>query len=351
MGFFPHQCRQRAPVNACGLSCDTYFDRMHQTSSKTIALEIAPALKSLGFGGWAIHALKGDASSRHFMRLVGPKGQTAIAMVTPADQKPSETAFLQIAKHLTHIGLCSPAILAQDKASGILVLQDLGTSDVAASVKAGEDEGALYCAAIDVLVHLQSHRPPSGLATFTPDVGVAMLEPFFEHFAVDTPTYQRHTIESVILDTLEQNQTTRPVLSLRDFHAENLIWRPEHPGTNRVGLVDFQDAFLAGPEYDLVSLLRDARRDVKNDTFERSLAYFARQTSTDLTDLRRQCAITGVQRNLRILGIFARLAKDHNKPGYMSLVPRVRSHILSDLAHPALQKLNASVTPLLESLS
>jgi aminoglycoside/choline kinase family phosphotransferase len=135
-------------------------------------------------------------------------------------------------------------------------------------------------------------------------------------------------------------------LALRDFHAENLIWRPALAGAARVGLLDFQDAFIAPAGYDLVSLLRDARRDVDPKLVQDMIARFTAGTDVG-PDFPAQFACLGAQRNLRILGVFARLAKQAGKTRYLTLIPRVWRNLMLDLAHPALADLRAVVHDLL----
>ncbi|MEJ6477645.1 MAG: phosphotransferase, partial [Octadecabacter sp.] len=103
--------------------------------------------------------------------------------------------------------------------------------------------------------------------------------------------------------------------------------------------LDFQDALLAPPAYDLVSLLRDARRDISPQLRANTRDYFARQTGMEPTALGQACAVLGVQRNLRILGIFARLAQRDGKRRYIDLIPRVWAHLMDDLDHPDLKDL------------
>jgi aminoglycoside/choline kinase family phosphotransferase len=131
-------------------------------------------------------------------------------------------------------------------------------------------------------------------------------------------------------------------LALRDYHAENLIWRPEHKGARRVGLLDFQDAFVAPAGYDLASLLRDARRDVASSVANETIDYFATRTKAG-PEFRTGLACLGVQRNLRILGVFARLATTMGKPRYLAFMPRVWGHILQDIENPNLTNLKQAV--------
>jgi Predicted phosphotransferase related to Ser/Thr protein kinases len=139
---------------------------------------------------------------------------------------------------------------------------------------------------------------------------------------------------------------TPDTLALRDYHAENLIWRPDLDGLARVGLLDFQDAFVAPLGYDLASLLRDARRDVPDDICAAMVAHFMAATGAG-AEFPAQLACLGAQRNLRILGVFARLATEMGKTRYIPMIPRVWAQLQKDLAHPALSDLRDVVADLL----
>ena len=128
---------------------------------------------------------------------------------------------------------------------------------------------------------------------------------------------------------------------LRDYHSPNLLWLPEREGIARVGVIDFQDAMRGPPAYDLVSLLQDARVDVAPEleaaVFDHyCAAVTARQTGFDRDAFAFAYAALGAQRNTKILGIFARLAKRDGKPAYLRHVPRLWRYLERDLAHPDL---------------
>ncbi len=133
------------------------------------------------------------------------------------------------------------------------------------------------------------------------------------------------------------------MLVQRDYHAENLLWLPERDGAARVGLLDFQDAAAGHPAYDLVSLLEDARRDVTQATVAAAKAHYLALTGFDPAQFDLAYAAMGAQRNLRILGVFARLSLHFGKPGYVDLIPRVWDHLRTDLAHPSLAELRGLV--------
>jgi aminoglycoside/choline kinase family phosphotransferase len=123
----------------------------------------------------------------------------------------------------------------------------------------------------------------------------------------------------------------RDVLVLRDYHADNLIWLPRRRGIARVGLLDYQDALAA-------------RRDTSAELREAMVArYLGCRPGLDAEAFRAAYSVLGAQRNLKIVGIFARLALRDAKPHYLDLIPRVWGHLMRDLSHPALTPLAAWV--------
>lgn len=302
-------------------------------------------LSGTAWAGWRQTALAGDASARRYVRLTGPLDETVIVMKTAADTAGETDAFLAIARHLRGIGLCPPEILFATPAQDMLVIEDLGPFHFAQWLEtAPADAQVLYRAATDVLAVVQAHPAPSGLVALTPDHASGMIAPLFAHYVPAVSPQLAQDLREALRQALAAHAPEATTLALRDYHAENLIWRPARHGTDRIGLLDFQDAVLAPPAYDLVSLLRDARRDVPAPLVEDILAHYCTETGQRAT--RAAFCVLGVQRNLRILGIFARLATRAGKPRYLDLMPRVWGHIMSDLRHPAL----AAMRPLVARL-
>jgi aminoglycoside/choline kinase family phosphotransferase len=121
------------------------------------------------------------------------------------------------------------------------------------------------------------------------------------------------------------------VTVLRDYHAENIMLLPE----GEQGLIDFQDALVGHPAYDLVSLLQDARRDVSPELERAMLDRYLSQVDAG-PDFEADYARLGAQRNAKIVGIFVRLFLRDGKKRYLSLIPRVWNAMERDLGHPAL---------------
>ena len=302
---------------------------------------------------WAWVSVTDDASNRRYWRLCH-EGRAVIVMDDDPAHGGSTKAFAEIAALLLSEQLQVPHILAHDSDQGFMIISDLGPTDMAAWLRRNpNDEKRLYQSATDVLIKLHHIAAPPNLTAMTARHGADMIG-FVGEF------YSQNDVGDLIGQmqaALAAHAPEANTLALRDFHAENLIWRDAHDGIDRIGLLDFQDAFRAPAGYDRVSLLTDARRDVSPAVADEMKTYFMKTIGAG-PDFTAQLACLGVQRNLRILGIFGRLSLHFGKSKYLDLIPRVWGHIENDLSHPALGTLRQAAmdsvpapTPaLLESL-
>ena len=306
-------------------------------------------LSAAGWSGAARAPLAGDASARSYLRL-RQGGESAVLMDSGAtDIAP----FCRVARHLRGLGYSAPEILAEDSAGRLLLLEDLGDLSFIRCLEDPDGPGApgaetLYGAAVDLLAEMG--RAPIGAATPAMDAAylAAEIRLFADwwppHGSVQTapanPSQLTALAEGWVAawrDAHALALTPPKYLALRDFHAANLMWLPARHGLATVGLLDFQDAVAAPLAYDLVSLLQDVRRDVPEDLQMAMIARFlAAFPDLDAAAFRTSYAILGAHRNLRIAGIFSRLARRDGKRGYLDYLPRVWRHIAADLRHPAL---------------
>jgi N-acetylmuramate 1-kinase len=302
--------------------------------------DIATFLNRIGWGNARRAPLAGDASPRRYERLT-LDGQTRVLMDAPPDRGEDVRPFVAIARHLSGLGLSAPAIHAEDTANGFLLLEDLGDDLYARLIpQTPALEPELYAAAVDVLAEIQRHPPPVGLPHYDAAAMVVTASLALEWYAPAAGGAPDAAAFRAELADLLTNYAGGPqVVTLRDYHAENLIWLPDHDGLARVGLLDFQNAELCHPAYDLISLLEDARRDVPAEVDAAMRARFAAATGIAPEALAVAAAALGAQRNLRILGVFVRLWLRDGKPRYLPLLPRVWGHLQRDLSHPALARL------------
>lgn len=282
--------------------------------------------------------LAGDASNRRYERLHLEDGTTRVLMDAPPEKGEDVRPFIKIARHLQSLGLSAPKIQAEDPENGFLILEDLGDDLFARVVKGNADlEAPLYQAAVDVLVQLHSAPTPADLAPYSPRVMAEMAAHAWRWYRRGCGLEYEESaqvFEQRFETILAKNTPDCDVLIQRDYHAENLLWLPERAGPARVGLLDFQDAMSGHRAYDLVSLLQDARRDVSPDIERKMIAYYVDQAGQNHQVFGAAYHFLGLQRNLRILGIFARLSMHFGKPHYVNFIPRVWGFIERDLAHP-----------------
>lgn len=300
-------------------------------------MSVAQFLTDAGWDGARRRALAGDASSRRYERLTDG-ARSAILMIDPEDDT---QRFAHVADYLRGIGLSAPAILA--RAPGLMLLEDFGDESFArkAREEPGSEEG-LYRTAAAALAHLHGFAPAPHLACATPGQLAGMIAPVFDCYvsAIGAETETARTgLISRFHEALEKALDPPRVTILRDFHAENLIWLKDRVGVRRVGLLDFQDAMQGDPAYDLVSLLQDARRDVPSGVARAAIGHFIDLSGTSEARFMTRFHLLGLQRNLRILGIFARLATQAGKTHYLGLMPRVWKHVAQSLDMPAARSL------------
>lgn len=294
-------------------------------------------------------SLAGDASARRYIRLTH-LGQSYVLMDDPTGTPQAVGAFVSIATHLQSIGLSAPRVISQDIPNGFLLLEDLGDALFSRELKRQPSlESSLYLAATELLLPLQSATMPLNLPVYDATAMARATDLAFLWYQ-QTPQNQLSAEASQAICYLNdalQALSWEPALALRDYHAENLIWRPDRSRHARVGLLDFQDAVATHPIYDVVSLIRDARRDVSAEVAASCLSRFAETHRISHDEAGFSAALIATQRNLRILGIFARLSRHLNKPGYINLIPRVWRMFTEDLNHPELRDLKQQLTPLL----
>lgn len=293
--------------------------------------------------GARIETLAGDASLRRYDRLFRPDGSTAVLMDAPPDSGEDIRPFCRIARHLAAVGLSAPALLKQDEAQGFLLLEDLGDALFARVIEAEPERAPeLYAAATNALRLLHAAPPPEGLAPY--DAGTmtqlaALAYTWYQAGITGTGPRGLPQFAMLMQPMLAGLDTQPSVVILRDYHAENLVWLPDRQGAARVGQLDFQDAMLGHPAYDLVSLLQDARRDVDPALEEALVPRFAAATGRDPQAFRHGYDLSGVQRNLRIIGVFARLSMQYGRPRYIDYLPRVWDLLLRGLDRPGLAPL------------
>jgi hypothetical protein len=337
-------------------------------------------LKAAGLADAAREPLPGDASTRRYERLRLPSGATLMLMdAPPAAESPvcdpawSEAerrragwnamarlaagrvdAFAATAAFLREHGLSAPTVEALNAGQGLAVIEDFGEGVFARLMEGGQDPSELYFAAIDAQARLHGAPPPASLSVggtswplLTYD-GVALkagADLFVEwqpalNPDLDLGAEARAEWNGLWAGIAERGEAGATVFAHRDFHAENLLWLPERADAARVGMIDFQDAVLAHPSWDLHSLLQDARRDVSPELEQAALdRYFGQRPGIDREAFMADYAALAALNEARILGVFARLIVRDGKPRYRQFMPRLWAALDRNLQNPALADL------------
>jgi len=283
----------------------------------------------------ALTPASADASFRRYFRVPTEAG-SLIAMDAPPAQEDSH-AFVDIAARLERAGLHVPRVLASDIEQGFLLLSDLGTTGYLDRLDTEQADG-LYREAIDALVRMQARADTTGLPEYDGDRLGAELDLFpawyvQRHLGVEPGARwwdAWHAVRGRLIDSaLGQPR----VFVHRDFMPRNLMIASPNPG-----VLDFQDA-LAGPiTYDPVCLLRDAFVSWPPETEDRWLEYYRGRAEHaglpvcgDAARFRRDLDWMGVQRHLKVLGIFARLCHRDGKPHYIADAPRFLDYLAREV--------------------
>lgn len=326
----------------------------------------------------ALSYLQGDASPRRYARLKKDNGERAVLMDSPRqpdgpplrDGKPySRIAhlaedvrpFVAIGSALSATGFSTPQIFAHDLDQGLLIIEDLGDGVFGSELAKGRDQRQLWQRATDTLTALHRQPPqrelplPDGTTHTLPlldaeplQIEAELLVEWYWPAALGTPIPAEDRTEFLQLwnDVFTQLMQQPKGWVLRDYHSPNLIALDDRPPPRDVGIIDFQDALFGPIAYDLVSVLQDARLDVPEAIEQELLARYLTaatkaEAAFDADAFRYAYAALGAQRNTKILGIFARLAKRDGKRQYLAHIPRIWRYLARDLAHPGLAPLRA----------
>jgi aminoglycoside/choline kinase family phosphotransferase len=277
-----------------------------------------------------------DASFRRYFRLWEQHGATHVVMDAPPD-KEDVGPFLKVAAVLERCGVHVPRIVAADGARGLLLLEDLGSVPYLTQLRAGADPDVLYADALEALRKIQvtasdaaGTLPPYDRTALEREMELMPLWFCERHLSLTLDDSDRELLRGSF-DFLTSEALAQPVVFVhRDYHSRNLMLVPER----NPGVIDFQDA-LAGPVgYDLVSLLKDCYIEWPRARVEQWLSRYRAQlravpalAGSSEQEFLRWFDLIGVQRHLKVLGIFARLWYRDGKSGYLPDLPRTLGYV------------------------
>ncbi|MFM7524567.1 MAG: aminoglycoside phosphotransferase family protein [Betaproteobacteria bacterium] len=274
-----------------------------------------------------------DASFRRYFRIDTADGGTLIAMDAPPPQE-DVRPFVHVAQLFAGTGITVPNIIAQDVERGFLLLTDLGNTTYLKQLNP-DTAHKLYLDAIEALVQLQTHSAPGQLPEYDRELlqRELMLFPDWylsKHRNAALDDKQRADLNAVFDVLLANNLAQAQVFVHRDYHSRNLmVLQGGNPG-----ILDFQDAVYGPITYDLVSLLRDAYIEWDEEmVLDWTVRYWEHArcaglpVSHDIDSFYRDFEFMGLQRHLKVLGIFARLYHRDGKDGYLNDIPLVMQYV------------------------
>ncbi len=301
----------------------------------------------------AIEPASSDASFRRYFRVFTRDGRTFIVMDAPPGRE-DVRPYVKVTRLLEATGVHVPHIHESDVERGLLLLEDLGSTQYLTRLNAGGDPHAMYGDALKALASIQVNGR-EGAAELAPyDRAalmreMALLPEWFigRHLALELTGEEQGVIEAAF-EFLVREALAQPVVFVhRDYHSRNLmVTRANNPG-----VIDFQDA-LAGPVgYDLVSLLKDCYISWPRERVEGWVSAYRDELvkrggpgGSSEREFLRWFDLIGVQRHLKVLGIFARLWYRDGKPGYLADLPLTLEYVRSTCArYPELAGLSRIV--------
>jgi aminoglycoside/choline kinase family phosphotransferase len=282
-----------------------------------------------------IEPASSDASFRRYFRVIERSGRTFIVMDAPPG-KEDVRPYLKVTGLLEGVGVHVPHVHEQDVEQGLLLLEDLGSTQYLSRLNAGDDPDSLYGDALHALAAIQvkGGEAAAELAPYNREALMREMsllpEWFYRHLGFTAAAADQAVIstafEFLVTEALAQPQ----VFVHRDYHSRNLmVTRDRNPG-----VIDFQDAVCGPIGYDLVSLLKDCYISWPRDRVERwvssyrdLLASKGARVGRDAREFLRWFDLIGVQRHIKVLGIFARLWYRDGKNGYLRDLPLTLEYV------------------------
>ena len=274
-----------------------------------------------------------DASFRRYFRARGTENKTAICMDAPPD-KEDVRPFVDITRRMLETGVHVPQLIAQNLLDGFLLLEDLGSTHFLSQLHP-QSVNDLYMDAMEALINIQK-TDCTDLPVYNEQRLMAEMALMPEWLLKTHLGYRDHelphdllhqTFDALVESALEQPQ----VFVHRDYHSRNLMITTD----NNPGVIDYQDAVLGPATYDLVSLLRDCYVVWPNNQVETWVDRFRCEAITmgNLPPVTQQTFqrwfdLMGLQRHIKVLGIFARLNHRDGKPNYLNDLPLTLSYVL-----------------------
>lgn len=379
---WPERADNRLPDNA--LTIDMQIDGTgrrvvargptHRIQRLQRVLDIRRFLTERGYGTAHRSFLTGDSSFRAYERIHTDDGRVLVLMDAPArsngpvirdgktysqlvhlaeDVRP----FIAVDRYLRSVNLSAPEIYEADQAQGILLVEDLGDEGVIDTHRrpiAERYHEAVLCLSqyhqLPIVRELPiddktTHQVPAfDKATLLYEVELLLDWHIpWRRNGQQATAREREDYLAIWSGLIDNVLDSEKHLVMRDYHSPNLLWLPEREGFRKIGMIDFQDAIIGPSSYDIVSLVQDARVTVERPLMDDLMETYMRAREAagpfDRSAFLKSWSIMSAQRACRLNGLWVRLLKRDNLPGYMQHMPRTLWHLQVAFEHEALAPL------------
>ena len=342
------------------LDIDNWNENLNSDQILTSNVTWANPERQLAYSAWlavlaqthglvpsSLRIASADASFRRYLRVDTQTGTSLIVMDAPPDKENCEP-FVKVAKLMKLAGLKAPEVLAWHEAQGFMLLTDLGDQTMMSAIDAKNPQAnhALYMQAVDALIAWQLSSqagvlPPYDEALLNRELSLFPDWYLAQHRQLDVQGKMRNTLDSTFKMLVERNLASPSVFVHRDFMPRNLMMPTG--GDSALGVLDFQDAVYGPVTYDVASLMRDAFLTWEEDfVLDVTIRYWEKARKAGLLDFEdwhqdfgvfyRAVEWMGLQRHLKVAGIFARLTLRDGKEKYLADAPRFIAYIRATAA-------------------
>ena len=292
----------------------------------------------------SIQPASSDASFRRYFRVKSRAGDSTFVVMDAPPDKENVLPFIEVAGVLAQAGVKAPAILAKSVEQGFLLLDDFGSRTFLSVLGGGGEEAdekahAMYRCALSDLVHMQANADTQTLPAYSPEKLRSEMDLFDEwfvkaHCKMELTAQEQQWLDNIKALCIESALSEAQVFVHRDYHSRNLMLPQGVQPELDFGVIDFQDAVKGPMTYDLVSILRDAYIEWPEDeTLDWAIRFWeqARKQGLPVPDdasvFYKQVDLMGLQRHIKILGIFARLNYRDGKSQYLDDLHQVLAYV------------------------
>ena len=290
--------------------------------------QIKKFLANTPYKEYALTVASADASFRKYYRLT--QGDKSFLLMDSSLEEESLKPFLDVTQRLAQVGVSVPKIYEQNLELGYLIIEDFGNTHLLNVLNASNFK-ELYKKAIDEIITMQK-ADTKGLPLYDKDFlhfEMDLMQAWYlEKYLACKLTQQQKKMLADSLNAISNIVLTQPqnIFVHRDYHSRNIMQR----GDGSLGIIDYQDAMSGALLYDLVSLLKDCYIAFDRESIRELVLYFKEKVGVDVSDAEflKWFDFMGMQRHIKVLGIFARLSLRDGKDGYLKDIPLTLAYTL-----------------------